>query len=275
MYRCTAVLAAALLTAACSDSGSSPTTDPQLNFNLTTRASAAVAGAALSVSAPETFTDGTNTLVIGQVDLVLRELELKKIDAVGDCAPPTDHDSCERLELGPILLSLPLGTAGAERAFSVTVPAGAYSSVEFQIHKPSASDDATFIQANPTFDGVSVHVSGTYNGVAFEFVSDLEAEQEVHFGTPLVVADGAATDLTLSVDLDNWFRDAGGALIDPGTAAKGAPNENTVKDNIRSALDAFEDHDRDGVDDHGGAHNGGTDSGNTQNGGLDNGPNHT
>lgn len=273
MYRCTAILAAAaLLTAGCSDSGSSPTTDPQLNFNLATRATAAAStgSTALLVSAPETFTDGTNTLVINQVDLVLREVELKKSGATVDCAESMGHDSCERLELGPILLSLPLGTDSALRAFSVTVPAGTYSEVEFEIHKPSASDDAAFIQANPTFADVSVHVAGTYNGAAFDFVSDLQAKQELHFATPLVVADSAATDLTLSVDLDNWFRDAGGALVDPGTAAKGAANENLVKDNIRGALDAFEDHNCNGVDDHGG-----DDAGNGQHGGVDDGPNHT
>jgi hypothetical protein len=142
--------------------------------------------------------------------------------------------------------------------------------VEFEIHPPSSSDDAAFTAANPGFEGVSVHVAGTYNGVAFDFVSDLEAEQEIHFATPLVVAEGAATDLTLSVDLATWFRDATGMIVDPVTAAKGQVNENLVKDNIRSALDAFEDHDCDGIDDHGGddGHHGGE-------GGTDDGPNHT
>jgi hypothetical protein len=43
-----------------------------------------------------------------------------------------------------------------------------------------------------------------------------------------------------------WFRDAGGSLVDPSTANKGAANENLVKDNIRDSIDAFEDADRDG-----------------------------
>jgi hypothetical protein len=147
----------------------------------------------------------------------------------------------------------------------VNVPAGSYTGVEFEIHPPSVSDDGAFIAANPGFEGVSVHVAGTYNGVAFEFVSDLEAEQEIHFATPLIVAEGSATDLTLSVDLDTWFRDAAGTIVDPVTATKGQANENLVKENIRSALDAFEDNDCNGIDD---------DSGDGHHGGADDGPNH-
>lgn len=271
----TALLAAlAILAAACSDGGSSPTTDAQVNFNLATRSAAAAVVAAapsLFVAAPETFTDGANTLVIDQVDLVLREIELKRSEATGDCVDGMQHDACEELEIGPILLSLPLGTAGAERAFSVTIPAGSYSEVEFQIHKPS-SDDAAFLQANPGLDGVSIHVTGTYNGAPFDFVSDLEARQEIHLSTPLVVTETSATDLTLLVNLDTWFRDASGTILDPATAAQGQANESLVKDNIRASLDSFEDHDHDGVDDHG-EHQGGDNNGGT--GGTNDGPNHT
>ena len=113
----------------------------------------------------------------------------------------------------------------------------------------------------------SVHATGTYNGLAFDFVSDLEAEQEAHFATPLVVAEGASADLTLFVNLDGWFRDAGGALVDPATAAAGQSNESLVKENIKRAFDAFEDDNHDGEDDHGGDHGG--------NGGMNDGPNHT
>jgi len=264
----------ALLASGCSDAGNSPTTDPQVNFNLATRsAAAAVAAAAPSfaVAAPESFTDGANTLVLDQVELVLRKIELKRSEATTNCGESPDDDACEKLELGPILLNLPLGTAGAERAFSVTVAPGTYSEVEFEIHKPSHDEDAAFVQTNPDFDGVSVHVSGTYNGTPFDFVSDLGAEEEIELNPPLVVTDAAATDLTLFVDLDGWFRDTGGSLVDPATAAKGQANENLVKDNIKRTLDAFEDDDHDGADDHGEDQGGGDNGGN---GGTDDGPNH-
>ena len=255
MRRCAPVMltAMALLSAGCGDSGS-PTSTPQVNFNLATHAAAAAAaGAALSVTAPESFTDGTNTLVLNQVDLVLREIELRRSEATISCGESPSDDACEKLELGPILLNLPLGVGGAARAFSVTVPAGTYDEVAFEIHPPSSSDDAAFIQANPDFNGVSVHVSGTFNGSPFDFVSDLNAEEEISLAPPLAITESAATDLTLFVDIDPWFRDAAGSLIDPATAAKGQANEDVVKENIRRTLDAFEDNNRDGEDDNGGA----------------------
>ncbi len=268
-----ALLAAiAIIASGCSDAGNSPTTDPQVNFSLATRSAAAAplaAAPSFVVAAPESFTDGTNTLVLDQVDLVLREIELKKSDATTSCSESQGDDECEELEFGPVLLSLPLGTAGAERVFSVTVTPGTYSEVEFEIHSPSHDEDAAFVQANPAFAGVSVHVTGTYNGAPFDFVSNLEAEQEVHLATPLVVAEGVAADLTLFVNLDGWFRDAGGALVDPATAAAGQSNENLVKENIKRAFEAFEDGDHDGDDDHG------EDQGGDDNGGTDDGPDHT
>ena len=233
--------AVALLAAGCSDSGSGPTPDPQINFNLATSATAAAVA-----SAPETFTDGANTLVLDQVDLVLREIELKRADATSTCGESGKDGACEELELGPVSVSLPLG-GGTARAFSVTVAPGTYDEVEFKLR--------------------SVHVTGTYNGTPFDLTSDLEAEEELHLDPPLAVTEAAATELTLKVDLDTWFRNAGGTLVDPATAGAGQPNEAVVKDNIRRALDALEDHDRDG------RHDDGRDDG--QHGGADDGPNHT
>src|SRR6185295_15934827 len=102
------------------------------------------------VGTPETFSDGSNTLVIDRVQLVLREIELKRADATASCSGSSGHGACERLEVGPVLLDLPLGgSGGAARSFSVPVAAGTYDEVEFEIHKPSHDDDAAFVQANP------------------------------------------------------------------------------------------------------------------------------
>jgi hypothetical protein len=42
----------------------------------------------------------------------------------------------------------------------------------------------------------------------------------------------------------------GGALVDPSSANLGGPNAGIVKNNIKSSIDAFEDDNRDGRDDH-------------------------
>jgi hypothetical protein len=232
-----------------------------VNFNVATRPAAAGSAsviAAATVGTPETFTDASNTLVINQVQLVLREIELKRVEATAACGG-SEHDGCEKLELGPLLLDLPLGGAGgAARTFSVAVAAGSYDEIEFEIHKPSNDDatDAAFVQAHPDFAGVSVRVDGTFNGQTFSYTSDLNAEEEIELSPPLVTTESAATDLTLFVDLDRWFRDGAGTLVDPATANVGLTNEVLVENNIRGTLRAFEDENHDGTDDHGGADDG-------------------
>ncbi len=246
-------LAAAAL-AACSDS-SSPSSGGQMNFNVATRSATAASSMALATTGtPETFTDGTNTLIIDQVQLVLREIELKRVESTTTCGE-SSSDHCEKLELGPILLDLPLGgIGGAARTFSVAVDTGTYDEVEFEIHKPSDDDasDVAFLQAHPDFAGVSVKVTGSFNGAPFTYLSDLNAEEEIELSPPLVAAESAATDLTLLVDLNGWFRDAIDGLVDPGSANAGGANESLVENNIQATLHAFEDEDHDGSDDHGG-----------------------
>jgi hypothetical protein len=258
--------------AACSD-GSGPSAGGQLAFSLATKSTSAAAASAASASVigtPETFTDGTNTLVIDTVQLVVRELELKRAEATTSCGE-SGGDHCEKLQVGPLLLDLPLG-AGTARAFSVPLAAGTYSEVEFEIHQPSDDDasDAAFVQAHPDFANRSVLVTGTFNGTRFSYSSDLNAEEEIELSPPLVTTDAAAADLTLLVDLDRWFRDGTGGLVDPATANVGLANESLVETNIRGTLHAFEDENHDGSDDHGGDH--GTDGSAS---GSNDGPSHT
>jgi hypothetical protein len=222
----------------------------QLSFNSATKPGpAAVKGAAFGIlGTPETYTDGSNTLVIDKVELVLREIELHRASATADCATGV-ADDCEELEIGPTLVDVPLGTPGAARAFSVELAPGTYDKVEFKLHKPSSSGDAAFIQAHPEMDGVSVRVTGTYNGADFVYTGEFDAEMEFELSSPLVANEAGATDLTLFLDLDKWFRDSGGTLVNPASANSGQPNQGVVEENIKGSLDTFEDHDHDGRDD--------------------------
>ena len=259
--RTATTLAAAAAIAACGDS-SSPTNDAQVNFNLATRPAGAPASSLMAVGTSETYSDGANTLVIDQVQLVLRGIELERAEFTTDCGESPSDDACEKLELGPVLLDLPLGGAGgAARSFSVAVAPGTYDEIEFEIHKPSDDDasDAGFVQARPEFNGISVKVTGTWNGAPFSYASDLDAEEEIELSPPLVIAESAAIDLTLFVDLDGWFRGATGELVDPESANAGGANESLVERNIGSTLQAFEDDDHDGSDDHGGSGSGSDD----------------
>ena len=194
----------------------------------------------------DTLVSGTDTLIITNAEIVLREIELKRID-VTDCDSQLDDDVCEEFETGPVLVSLPL-TPGAEAEFELDIPPGTYSEIEFDIHKvEDDSADIVFLQQHPEFDKLSIRVMGSYNGDAFLYESDLGVEQELDLLPALVVEEGnGSTNITVFVDIDAWFRDQSRDLIDPDTANKGGPNESRVEDNIKQSMEAFEDDERSG-----------------------------
>jgi hypothetical protein len=246
---------AALAMAACSDGGS-PSGQDQVNFNAATRptSSSPTSQDVVSVGSSadaETYTDGVNTLVIARVQLVLREIELHRAGVAAGCGEASDD--CAELELGPVMLDLPLGTAaaGAVRRFGVDVATGSYDKVEFKLEKATGSEDAAFVQAHPELADASVRVTGTFNGVTFVFTSDVDADMEFELNPPLSTSAAGAADLTLFVDLRAWFEGNAGLLIDPATALASLENESLVESRITSSLHAFEDEDHDGHEDDG------------------------
>jgi hypothetical protein len=194
----------------------------------------------------DTLAVGTDTLILTSVQVVLREIELKRAETA-DCDVEPEPAGCEEVEVGPVLVDLPL-TPGADSTFAIQAPTGSYSRIDFEVHKVSGGDptDAAFLQAHPEFDELSIRVQGTYNGQAFTFETDLDVEQELSLAPPMVIDEMAATNVTVRVDVSTWYRSAGGALIDPATANTGGQNESEVKENIKDSFKAFEDKDRDG-----------------------------
>ena len=190
--------------------------------------------------------------MVTSVQLVLRQIELERTSPAVVCdTSAAVEDSCEELKLGATLLDLPLG-AGAQHDFTVAIDTGSYSKVKFEIYKPSSGDDSAFVAQNPGFEGVSVQMTGTYNGTAFTYTSDLDVEQEYSFNPPLTVTEAAGANITLFVDLNSWFlNQTADGLIDPLTANGGGTFEGEVKSNIESSFNAFEDDNHDGEDDHG------------------------
>ena len=266
-------LAALTALAACSGSSSGPSTGTQVTFNLATTNTAL--GALRGDTIPTTDTD---TLVIDSVQVVLRDIRFQRTnedfcdqedslesgdlrafshDEEGTSGDGDDdgndgnHDACESFNAGPYLLDLPLGN-GVARGFSVAVDTGSYDQLRIKIHKPENSGDAkdvAFLAAHPEFAGVSIRAVGTFNGTPFAFVTDLNAEQKMDLVPPIVVADSVTNvDITINVDLSNWFSDGAGGVVDPNTANKGGQNDSLVNDNIKDSFHAFRDEDRDGHD---------------------------
>ena len=241
-----AMLAAAAL--ACSNA-TGPGADGTVSLSFTTRRAGSAALFSRSGMLDDTIVAGTDVIVVTRAQIVLREIELKLQDDDGcESMGMNDDDGCEEFSTGAMVLDLPLNGQVATEITIAPAP-GVYDEVDFEVHKPeSGGDDDALLSQYPDFDGVSIRVQGTFNGEAFTYESDLDVEQENELTDPLVVSETAtATNVTLSITLDEWFRN-GGSLIDPRTANKGGQNEGVVKENIKTSFRAFEDHDRDGDD---------------------------
>ena len=247
-----------LVAAACSNS-----TMGTVGFSLTSRTAASPApSAALSSAAAvpsvtatgdsTVIALGNDTVIVRSAQLVLRKVELKRSD-VATCDAIEGNDDCEEFETGATLVSLPLGSALITQQVSVSVPAGTFNALEFEIHKPSSSDDAAFIAANPDFASVSIRVTGTYSQSGtrstFTFTSDVNQSEESSLVPPVTVQEGQTLSVTLRVDISGWFLNgAKTALVDPASANKGQPNESVVANNIQNSFDAFEDDNHDGLE---------------------------
>jgi hypothetical protein len=236
-----------ILLAALTGLGACGTTDSTRLANVQVSFATQRPGPALHRTAlGDTIAEGGDTLVITRAEIVLREIELKRVEQA-DCT----SDACERFETGPVLVDLPL-TAGIRQQFAVDVPAGSYNEIEFDIHKPDDGDpqDQAFVAAHPAFADISVRVTGTFNGQAFTYTSDLNVEQELALSPALVIVDAAsATNLTILVDIRTWFRDEAGTLVNPAQANKDGPFESIVRNRIQDSVEAFEDDDHDGGED--------------------------
>jgi len=246
--------AALVLAAACQQT-TAPAASGRMKVAFSARPAPAAAGAAgitsMVAMGADTLLSVGDTLVIDTVEVVLRKIELKRVDGSACDTLMSDEgreDGCEEVEAGPVLVNLPLGDTAAQM-FSVNIPVGSYDAVEFQVHVPSGdSRDQAFVAAHPAFTGSSIRVVGTFNGKAFVFTSALTAEQELELSPPLTVSDTGASALTVRADVSKWFLN-GTALVDPSTALAGGANEGLVRDNIRASFRGFHDGNDDGLDD--------------------------
>lgn len=244
MRALTVVLAAASLTA-CSE-GTGPGSDATGRVRLGLATGSSPSGGP-AITASETYTAGGTTLVLSRVQLVLREIELKRTEDSSTCHDDSDDgsdDDCEEIEFGPILLDLPLN-GSVSQVVTVEADTGTYRELEFEVHKPEDDgEDAAFLARYPDFRRVSIRVEGTWNGTPFVFLSDLGVEQELDLVPPLRIEAAGNADLILRVDVRSWFLNSGGtAFLNPATANKGQPAEGLVKENITRSFEAFENDD--------------------------------
>ncbi|HEY6223732.1 MAG TPA: hypothetical protein VIW26_08105 [Gemmatimonadales bacterium] len=281
MKRAMLLLAVPVALAACHGDSGGPVAMGRVNLAVSGQRSMFASASASVLLAGDSMTVAadSDTVIVKSVDLVVRRIELKPVEAaacdtVGDAGEQPDsaehgdsaehadsggddgvaerdREGCEEIETGPVLVSLPLGDTAVTALVSVAAPAGQYDALEFKIHAPRLPRDSAFLAANPGFDSVSIRVTGTFSHAGtrtdFTFTSALEAEEEAEINPPLVVDASGTANVTLRFDLSAWFAGPDGVgVVDPGNAA----NAGLIDENIHRSINAFEDDNHDGHDDH-------------------------
>jgi hypothetical protein len=222
-------LIATLALAACGGGGA--------QLSLSGRAGSTTAAAA--VPAALTLSNG---ITVERVRIALREVELERASAT-----PDELKDLEEYEVGPFVLDLS-GAALNGTVQQVTVkdvPAGTYREIKFKVHAPSASDStnaAVVAMATAPGGPASIIIEGQVDTKPYTFVSALEAAQKYE-GTFTFTS--GAQNVTLNVDPSSWFGGSGSARLDPTVAG----NKSAIENNIKSSMKAYEDDDRDGLDD--------------------------
>ncbi len=211
--------------------------------------------ASTSSAKSQTFTDASgNTLTIDQAELILREIEFEREDD-GECEG-NDDDGCEKIEQGPVLVRVPLDGSAPQTVLEAALPEGLWDEVEFEVHKLERDDasDRVFLDDTGFPEGVSIRVQGVWtpaggSATPYTYISDLNEEQEIELEPPMQVTADRPANVTFRVDIDRWFRQSGGTLVNPERGNDDRDLESLIEDNIEASIEAFEDDDRDGDDD--------------------------
>ncbi len=186
----------------------------------------------------------SNHVTITSAKMLIRKIEFSN-DVEDDGLP---DDSLE-FETGPFVVALNLD--GNLNTVAVNnVPVGQYDEIEFDVHKPEDNEtppDPDFKIGTSGDERFSVIIQGTYNGEDFTYRSSENMDQELELSTPLnITEDTDRINVTLTVNLSEWFVDENGNPLDPTLA----DNKNAIDESIeRSFEKAFEDDDEDGEED--------------------------
>lgn len=134
------VLALSFFGAACSDSDSTGpdagTASVTLSFSVPQAPGQALIGG--PPGAMDQSDQFGNTLTLTSVQLVIREIELKREFEL--CDDDLD-DACEEFEVGPFMADLVLQGTGPllSTPFSIVIPDARYDEIEFDIHMPTTT----------------------------------------------------------------------------------------------------------------------------------------
>lgn len=230
----------ALLIAGC-DSTTEPATDGTLS--LTAMYSALPTGTTRILGKSS---DAAAEITITRARFVIRDIKFKSVG----------EDSLN-FKTAPFVLDLNL--SGASQTIS-SIPAkfGDYRRVEFDVHRVEQPEISSLPAADqPPFaefladERYSIIVEGTYtptggSPASFIYRSKVDAKQKIDLDPPLVISEGSTSvNTTMLISSDAWFRDSGGALVDP----RDTNNEGVIDENLKASIRVFKDNNKDGSKD--------------------------
>jgi hypothetical protein len=171
--------------------------------------------------------------IVNEVKFHVEELELESV-----------LDDARDFELEDIIVNLPLDGS----PFTITekeIPVGVYDEFELEIEKAKDGfnlSDPDFRDANGSY---SIVVKGEYEGEEFLYRSDEDFEIEMDLNPVLELNESGNSVLVISTDVDSWFLDSNGNVLDPNNSA----NISSVNRNIERSFSGFEDRFDDDDDD--------------------------
>jgi hypothetical protein len=178
-----------------------------------------------------------NQLNITSAQVVIEEIEFES----------TVGDSFDFKLKVPFIQDLMLGS-NTHEIETIQIPFGSYKESEIEIDDLDSTHGQVYTQ-NPELQDNSILVKGYLNNnpnETFVFSSDLEEEQEKEFKAPLILDENSpSTNIVLVINMDSWFVDSNGDLVDPNLAG----NKSKIEGNIKNSIDVFEDSDGDGEED--------------------------
>jgi len=173
---------------------------------------------------------------------------------------------------GPYVLNISLDTTVSTIGVA-NLPHGIYNMITFQIHKLTPGEQVSDNSFSPTDSSgktnyYSLIVKGRYNGNPFVFTSSKTFVVKTRLNPSLVVKDSVSNyNVTIQVNVSDWFTNAGGRIIDPTDPS----NAHRIEWAIRRSFHAFKDNNKDGREDDWGHGNGPGDHGNHNDNGHGNG----
>jgi hypothetical protein len=196
-----------------------------------------------------------NGITVERVRVLVRKMKIERegqhddtpLDAPSGDSTSADDDGELELEVGPFLVDVSGAalTGGQVVKFTqLKVEPGFYDELKFKVAKISADEVGGNAElAEMQQNQASVIIEGKVDGQPFKFLSGLEVEQERQIRFEV---SGDNENVTLSLDPSAWFTNGSGGRLDPRQSEARSPLET----NIKRSIDAFDDEDHDGGEDH-------------------------